>query len=157
RPAVVEPIAIDYHGLRVLTPPPPAGGLTSLQILKTLESFPLRELPPWGAAYFHLFAEAAKPAWQDRAQYLGDPEATPVPVERLLAEETARDRAEQIRRGGVARSEDRPAAAPSPAHTANIVAADAAGNVVSLTATQGALYGSTVVIDGLGLVMGHGM
>jgi gamma-glutamyltranspeptidase/glutathione hydrolase len=39
----------------------------------------------------------------------------------------------------------------------NVVAADAAGNVVSVTATQGYLYGSAVVIDGLGLVMNHGM
>ena len=38
-----------------------------------------------------------------------------------------------------------------------MVTADDAGNVVSMTATQGGLYGSTVVIDGLGLVMGHGM
>jgi gamma-glutamyltranspeptidase/glutathione hydrolase len=47
--------------------------------------------------------------------------------------------------------------APEPAHTVNVVTADSAGNVVSMTATQGGLYGSTVVIDGLGLVMGHGM
>jgi gamma-glutamyltranspeptidase/glutathione hydrolase len=39
----------------------------------------------------------------------------------------------------------------------NVVTSDAAGNVVSLTATQGYLYGSSVVIDGLGLVMNHGM
>ena len=38
-----------------------------------------------------------------------------------------------------------------------MVAADSVGNVVSMTATQGGLYGSTVVIDGLGMVMGHGM
>src|SRR5262249_24275568 len=42
-------------------------------------------------------------------------------------------------------------------HTVNVLACDRAGNVVSLTGTQGGLYGSSVVIDGLGLVMGHGM
>ena len=36
-------------------------------------------------------------------------------------------------------------------------AADADGNLVSITATQGYLYGSQVAIEGLGLVMGHGM
>ena len=36
----------------------------SLQILKALEHFDLSELPPWGAEYFHLFASAAKLAWQ---------------------------------------------------------------------------------------------
>ena len=129
--------------------------MTSLQILKTLEPFTLAKLPPWGAEYFHLFAEAAKRAWQDRAKYLGDPDATAMPIDRLLSEETARATAAQIREGGVFGDDGQIAA--EPAHTVNVVAADFAGNVVSMTATQGGLYGSTVVIDGLGLVMGHGM
>jgi gamma-glutamyltranspeptidase/glutathione hydrolase len=48
RPEVVEPLALDYRGYRVLTPPPPSGGLTSLQILKTLERFELAKLPLGG-------------------------------------------------------------------------------------------------------------
>jgi gamma-glutamyltranspeptidase/glutathione hydrolase len=132
RPALVEPLAIDYRDYRVLTPPPPSGGLTSLQVLKTLEQFDLSRLQPWGAEYFHLFVEAAKPSWQDRAKYLADPDGTQIPIARLLSR-------------------------PNPEHTVNVVAADTAGNVVSITATHGQLYGSTVVIDGLGLIMGHGM
>jgi gamma-glutamyltranspeptidase / glutathione hydrolase len=153
RPAVVEPLAIDYRGHRVLTPPPPSGGLTSLQILKTLEQFELSRLPAGGAEYFHLAAEAAKLAWQDRLQYLGDPNVTPIPVDRLLSEEAAREKAARVRRGGVVQA----AASMPPPHTVNVVTADAAGNVVSLTATHGNLYGSAVAIDGLGLVLGHGM
>lgn len=155
RPEVTEPLGIDYRGYRVLTPPPPSGGLTSLQVLKALEQFELSRLRPWGAEYFHLVAEAAKLAWQDRAKYLGDPDVTPIPVDRLLSEETARATAARIRRGGVVRADGGPP--PSPPHTVNVLTADAAGNVVSMTATHGYLYGSAVVIDGLGLVMGHGM
>src|SRR5262249_20322551 len=124
--------------------------------LNTLEPFALAHLRPWGAEYFHLFAEAAKLAWQDRARYLGDPDATPIPVERLLLKEAAKARAARIRSGGVGRA-DRAGGRPSPPHTVNVLTADAAGNVVSLTATHGYLYGSAVVIDGLGLVLGHGM
>ena len=155
RAEVMEPLAIDYRGHRVLTPPPPSGGLTSLQILKTLEPFELAQLEPWGAEYFHLFAEASKLSWRDRAKYLGDPDHTPMPVDRLLSEETARAAAARIGEGGIARGNG--AFAPEAAHTVNVVTADSAGNVVSMTATQGGLYGSTVVIEGLGLVMGHGM
>ena len=155
QPAVVEPLVIDYRGIRVLTPPPPSGGLTSLQILKVLEQFELSNLEPWGAEYFHLFAEAAKQSWQDRAAYFGDPDVRPIPINRLLSDEAARDKAARIRKGNVLRFPE--GTSPSPPHTANIVVADADGNVVSVTATQGYLYGSTVVIDGLGLVMGHGM
>jgi gamma-glutamyltranspeptidase / glutathione hydrolase len=155
RPAIVKPLGINYRGYRVLTPPPPSGGLTSLQILKTLEQFDLSKLHPWGADYFHLIAEAAKMAWQDRVRYVGDPDVTPIPVERLLSDETARTNAAQIQRGQIMRADG--TMPPSPLHTVNILAADALGNVVSLTATHGHLYGSAVVIDGLGLVMGHGM
>jgi len=138
RPSIVEPLAIDYRGYCVVTPPPPSGGLTSLQILKTLERHDLSRVQQWGADYFHLFAEAAKPCWQDRAKCLGDPDVTPIAVDQLLSAESAGARAAKQ-------------------HTVNIVAADAAGNVVSVTATHGQLFGSTVVIDGLGLIMGHGM
>jgi gamma-glutamyltranspeptidase / glutathione hydrolase len=155
RPAVVEPLRVDYRGHRVLTPPPPSGGLTTLQILKVLEHFDLSGLQPWGAEYFHLVAEAARLAWQDRVKYLGDPDVTAVPVDQLLSEDTARVAAEQIRQGGLVRPDT--SLPPSPPHTANVVATDAAGNVVSLTATHGSLYGSGVAIDGLGLVLGHGM
>jgi gamma-glutamyltranspeptidase / glutathione hydrolase len=155
QPEVVEPLATDYRGNRVLTPPPPSGGLTSLQILKVLEQFELSNLEPWGAEYFHLFAEAAKQSWQDRAAYFGDPDISAIPIDRLLSDEAAREKAARIHQGKVLRFPV--GTSPSPPHTANIVAADGDGNVVSVTATQGYLYGSTVVIEGLGLVMGHGM
>jgi gamma-glutamyltranspeptidase/glutathione hydrolase len=155
RPLEVEPIGIDYRGVRVLTPPPPSGGLTSLQILRTLAQFDVATLPRFGAEYFHLVAGAARLAWLDRAAYLGDPDGASIPIERLLSGETAREAAARIRQGNVPTAG--PALPASPAHTANVLAADPFGNVVSLTATLGALYGSTVVIDGLGLVMGHGM
>ncbi len=155
QPEVVEPLAIDYRRLRVLTPPPPSGGLTSLQILKVLEQFELSKLEAWGAEYFYLFAEAAKLCWLDRTRFLGDPNVTPIPVERLLSDEAAREKASRID----ARRAQRSVAStpPSPPHTANIVVADREGNVVSVTATQGYLYGSQVAIAGLGLVIGHGM
>lgn len=144
QPEIVEPLAVTYRGFRVLTAPPPSGGLTSLQILKTLEQFQVASLPPWGAEYFHLVAEAAKLAWQDRARYIGDPAVAPVPVERLLSDPAVIEKAELIRQGRIG-------------HTVNVVAADAAGNLASITATHGMLYGSTVAIDGLGLLLGHGM
>jgi gamma-glutamyltranspeptidase/glutathione hydrolase len=155
QPSIVEPLAIDYRGIRVLTSPPPSGGLTSLQILKVLEQFELSNLEPWGAEYFHLFAEAAKQCWQDRAAYFGDPDVRPVPIERLLSDETAREKAARIDKVSAQRFAG--STPPSPPHTANILVADSEGNVVSVTATQGYLYGSQVAIEGLGLVMGHGM
>jgi gamma-glutamyltranspeptidase/glutathione hydrolase len=157
RPAVVEPLEIDYRGHRVLTPPPPSGGLTSLQILKTLEQFDLSAIPPWKTEYFHLVAEAAKLSWQDRSTYFGDPEFSPIPIGRLLSLEAARDKAGRIRQARVLPGARGGIIAPSSPHTVNILTADTVGNVVSMTATLGYLFGSAVVIDGLGLIMNHGM
>jgi len=154
-PQIVEPLAIEYRGQRLLTPPPPSGGLTSLQILKVLEHFELSSLEPWSAEYFHLFAEVAKQCWHDRVTYFGDPDVAPIPIDRLLSDARAKETAARIDGAGVRRFAK--SAPPSPPHTANIVVADASGNLVSVTATQGYLYGSQVAIEGLGLVMGHGM
>ena len=70
---------------------------------RTLEQFDLSGLRPWGAEYLHLVAEAAKLAWRDRAAWVGDPDVTPIPVDRLLSDETARANAARIRRDGIAR------------------------------------------------------
>jgi gamma-glutamyltranspeptidase/glutathione hydrolase len=155
RPTVVEPSAIDYRGHRVLTPPPPSGGVTALQILKTLEQFDLSRLQPWGAEYLHLVAEGARLCWHDRSEYFGDPDVTPIPVEYLLSIDRAKQRAARIRIG--LNREPGRMKSPCAPHTANILAADRHGNVVSMTATHGYQFGSAVAIDGLGLVMGHGM
>jgi gamma-glutamyltranspeptidase / glutathione hydrolase len=154
RPVIVEPVAVSYRGHELLTPPPPSGGITTSAILKTLEQFDLAEMPRGGSEYLHLFAEVTKLCWRERHELLGDPDFFSVPVDRLLGEDAARQRARTIRNAKplpTARTSD------APQHTANVVAADDAGNVISLTATQGMKFGSQLVIEGLGLVMNHGM
>lgn len=154
RPRYVDPLTITYRGNTVYTPPPPSGGLTTFQILKTLEHFDLSSVEPFSADYFHLFAEATKLCWQDRHATAGDPDFVNIPVAKLLSTEHAAAKAAQIRTGSLAFSAPEK---PSGAHTANILVSDPDGNLVSVTATQGWLFGSTVVIDGLGVVLGHGM
>jgi gamma-glutamyltranspeptidase/glutathione hydrolase len=46
---------------------------------------------------------------------------------------------------------------PGPKHTCNIIAVDRNNNVASITATHGDDFGSRVVIEGLGLTLGHGL
>ncbi|HZZ43013.1 MAG TPA: gamma-glutamyltransferase family protein [Tepidisphaeraceae bacterium] len=153
-PRYVEPLEIEYRGHTILTPPPPSGGLTTLQILKTLEQFDLTKIEPFSAEYYHLFAEATKLCWQDRSSTAGDPAFVEMPIAQLLSSEHAAGKAAQIRSGKLAASR---AEKPTGPHTANVLVADADGDLVSITCTQGFLFGSQVVIDGLGLVMGHGM
>jgi gamma-glutamyltranspeptidase/glutathione hydrolase len=153
---VVEPLAVTYRGHGVYTPPPPAGGLTTLSILKTLEDFEIGKLDRWGAPYFELYCEASKLCWEERRRHLGDPEFVKPPVEEMLSRKAAAARAQRIRRGPWAQKPVQPAASQG-THTANVVAIDRQRNLVSLTATQGDTWGSRVAVPGLGLVLGHGM
>jgi gamma-glutamyltranspeptidase / glutathione hydrolase len=46
---------------------------------------------------------------------------------------------------------------PGPHGTVHVAAADAAGNVVSTTISQGGLFGSCLAVPGTGIILGHGM
>jgi gamma-glutamyltranspeptidase/glutathione hydrolase len=156
RPRAVEPVSARWRGLELFTPPPPAGGITILQILKAMERLdPRGTLAHGSAAHLHAFAEVGKTCWRDRDAHLGDPDAGDVPVKVLLSDERAEQIAAGVRGEGARNGAD--VHVPGGEHTVNVVTADADGNVVSMTATQGNLFGSGVVIDGLGLVLNHGM
>jgi gamma-glutamyltranspeptidase/glutathione hydrolase len=150
---IEDAVGAELRGVHLYTPPPPSGGITSLSIAQTVEQFDARELQS-GGAFFHVLAETMKLCWKERHSSLGDPAFVPIDLDRLVSRQAAELRAGKIRAGRISRGE--PTANPSP-HTANVIAMDAAGNLISLTATQGWMYGSHLVVDGLGLVLNHGM
>jgi gamma-glutamyltranspeptidase/glutathione hydrolase len=145
---------LNCFGFELFTPPPPSGGLTSLTIVQTLEQLNLRQFDAWGGEYFHLLGETTKACWHERRQLLGDPDFVNVPIDELLSPAAAEARVKDVRFGRTVPSGG--VANQSP-HTSNVIAADGEGNVISLTATQGWMYGSHLVVDGLGLVLNHGM
>ncbi|MCC2112429.1 MAG: gamma-glutamyltransferase, partial [Hyphomicrobiales bacterium] len=78
------PVRGSYRGYEIVSmPPPSSGGVHLVQILNMLESAPIGELGANSAATIHLFAEAARRAYADRARYLGDPDFVEVPVAKL--------------------------------------------------------------------------
>lgn len=151
----VTPMHIKYRGCDVYTSPLPSGGLSTLQILKTLDRFELTGDRLYNPQTMHLFAEVAKRVWEDRLTYLGDPEFSKIPVDRLMSDAHADELAADVRKGGNFRSKAIPM--PKEQHTANASCIDAKGNACSFTSTQGVMFGSHVVIDGIGLLMAHGM
>jgi gamma-glutamyltranspeptidase/glutathione hydrolase len=110
---------------------------------------------PRSGTYFHLLAEAMKLCWQERHSILGDPDFVDIRLNRLISEESAESRAREICDGKTDRRGSK-AVDQSP-HTANVISVDAEGNLISLTATQGWMYGSHLVAAGTGLVLNHGM
>ena len=160
RPKLRDPVCIDYRRWQVCGfGPPTSGGITTLQIIKMLEPFELHKLSPTSAAYAHLFAEAAKRAFADRARYIGDPDFVDVPVAGLLDPEYLKRRSATIdpkkaspraapgEPAGVktafASSEDR--SLPSTSH---LVVVDGQKNVVSMTTSVENVFGSRILVEG---------
>lgn len=139
-------------------PPPTSGGVTSLQILGMLEHFDLATMEPGGAGLAHLFTEASRLAYADRAAYIGDPAFVAVPVEGMLDRDYLASRARLI---DPARAMARvsagtppgstphpPAVAPEGQHTTHFSIVDHEGNVLAMTSSVQIPYGSGLMAAG---------
>ena len=85
-----DPIAISWRGNVVYTAPPPSsGGVALAQLLGIKEdrAADFKGVEHNSAKYIHLLAEIEKRVFADRADYLGDPGFTKVPVDQLMAKD----------------------------------------------------------------------
>lgn len=89
----VEPVKTTYRGYEVWELPPPGQGIAVLQMLNLLEPHDLAKMGPRSADYWHLFIEAKKLAYADRAKYYADPKFAQVPVQELISKQYATQRA----------------------------------------------------------------
>jgi gamma-glutamyltranspeptidase/glutathione hydrolase len=129
-----------------------------IEILNTLEGFPLGFLGHNGAESIHLMAEALKFAYADRSEYLGDPDFVEVPVAAL----TSKAYGAHLR-GLISRNRARPAAEIGPGdlapyesqNTTHFSIVDAAGNAVANTYTINFSYGTGLVADGTGILLNN--
>ncbi|MGI9146495.1 MAG: gamma-glutamyltransferase [Chloroflexota bacterium] len=148
----VEPISVDYRGVRVCELPPNSQGVTLLQMLNMLAK---TDLAAWGrnsAELIHQLVERKKLAFVDRDAFVGDPACVSVPVERLLdgnqAAQLAAEvgpRAAEQKRGVIGRSVD--------GDTVYLCAADRDGTVVSLIQSLYAAFGSGVHVSSTGITL----
>jgi gamma-glutamyltranspeptidase/glutathione hydrolase len=155
-PQVSAPLTTTYRDATVHGVVLANGGLTPLQALNMLECFPLAEQD--SVDYWHVLAEVLKQAWRDRLIYLGDPEFASVPVERLLSKDYAAGRVEAIRQHPAHVDQSAPdLLVDGQGGTVHVSGADAEGNLVAATITQGGSFGSCVTVPGTGIILGHGM
>lgn len=92
----VDPVSTNYRGYDVWELPPPGQGITTLQMLNILEGYDLKKMGPLSPDYWHLFIEAKKLAYEDRARFYADPDFAPSPTAELISKEYARQRAQHI-------------------------------------------------------------
>jgi len=105
-----------------------------------------------------LRVEALRLAWHDRLRLLGDPAHAADPSARLLGADHVRRCAARVEEA-VRQGRSVPAATDgrSADGTIHLSAADSDGLMVALTHTHGDSFGAQVAVEGLGLVLGHGM
>jgi gamma-glutamyltranspeptidase/glutathione hydrolase len=154
------PLRGTYHGIEILTmPPPSSGGVVLLQVLNILEGYDLPGMGFGSAAYLHHLTEAMRRAFAERAQYLGDPGFNEgMPVLRLVSKEHAAVLRRTIhpRRASVST----PSSFEWPevgAETTQVSVVDAERNAVSLTYTLEDGYGSKIVVPGAGFLLNNEM
>ena len=157
RACVARPLELRWRGFTICTAPLTAGGLTVLETLSILKALNW-ETRPDSPERTQLKIEALRLAWQDRLQLLGDPVKAKVPVKRLLSRDYAGEMAAKVERAVKERKplslniDSRPQDG-----TVHLSAVDGHGNMAAVTLTHGNTLGARVTVEGLGLVLGHGM
>jgi len=145
----VEPICIDYRGVRIWQCPPNGQGVAALLALNIVKQFGLRELPAGGFGRVHLLIEAMRLAFADAAWAVADPQHVEVPLAGLLDDAYAADRAGLI---DPAHADRRPRAG-TPAggdDTVYFCTADAEGNACSFINSNYMGFGTGIVPAGCG-------
>ncbi|MFV3327213.1 gamma-glutamyltransferase [Pseudomonas sp. NY15372] len=154
-----EPMAISWRGNMVYTAPPPSsGGVALAQLLgiKEARAADFKGVEHNSAKYIHLLSEIEKRVFADRADYLGDPAFTQVPVDKLVAKDYLAKRAAQVNPNAISKTEDvKPGLEPH--QTTHFSIVDKQGNAVSNTYTLNLDYGSGVVVKGAGFLLNDEM
>ena len=92
----VEPVSTTYRGYRVWELPPNGQGIAALEMLNILEGYDLRAMGPQSSDYLHLFVEAKKLAFADRAKFYSDPEFNDLPIDELISKPYAERQRKRI-------------------------------------------------------------
>ncbi|MBB3342405.1 gamma-glutamyltransferase [Luteimonas sp. RC10] len=150
----VEPVSTNYRGVDVWELPPSGQGIAALQILNLLEPYDLASYGFGSPEHVHLFTEAKKLAFADRARWYADPAFHPAPVARLISKDYARERGQLISMDRALR-EVQPGtpAQLDEGDTIYLTTADADGMMVSLIQSNYRGMGSGMAPPGLGFIL----
>jgi len=151
----------DYKGYKVITmPPPSSGGIALLQLLKSVEKYPLTR---WGLnqdSTVQLMVEAERRVYADRSKYLGDPDFYKVPVDSLLNPAYI-----QLRMANFNWNMATPSSSIRPGtfagyesdQTTHFSIVDGEGNAVAITTTLNGSFGSKIFVNRAGFLLNNEM
>ncbi len=156
----MKPVECNYRGYEIhSSPPPSSGGVIICEILNILEGYDLNNLGFHSAGEFHAIVEAARHAYVDRNNKLGDPDFVQNPIAQLLDKSYAA----KIR-DGIPAAKATPSADLGPGkdlhegnQTTHYSIADAQGNAVAVTYTLNDWFGIKKVAGDTGILMNNEM
>jgi gamma-glutamyltranspeptidase/glutathione hydrolase len=156
-----KPITSTYKNYTVITmPPPSSGGVALVQLLKSIEPYPLKR---WGFnsdSTIQLITEAERRVYADRAAHLGDPDFYSVPQKQLLDPSYIRSRMKDFTWDNATPSSTIQAGIIPPKEreqTTHFSIVDRDGNAVAVTTTLNGSYGSKVFVRGAGFLLNNEM
>ena len=145
------PVSSNYRGYDVWELPPNGQGIAALQILNILENYDIQKMGLFSSEYIHLFTEAKKLAFADRAKYYADPNFAKIPVKQLISKSYAKDRLKLINPEKASKSDQ--AGVLESGDTIYLTVADQYGNMISLIQSNYRGMGSGMVPPGLGFML----
>ncbi len=149
----VDPVSTNYRCVDVWELPPNGQGIAALEILNTLEGYDLKKYGFGSPEHVHLFVEAKKLAWEDRAHLYADPDFFKAPLDKLLSKDYAAEQRKRISMDHAMRSVEAGHAPLEHGDTIYLTTADQWGNMVSLIQSNYRGMGSGMTPPGLGFVL----
>ena len=151
KPEWIEPVSTNYRGLDVWELPPNGQGIAALQILNILENFNIEAMGFGSAEYIHLFTEAKKLVFEDRAKYYADTSFANVPFQELISKEYALERSKLLNLKKASKTYN-PGNIES-GDTIYLTVADKFGNMISLIQSNYRGMGSGIIPDNSGFML----
>jgi len=156
----LTPLRISFRGHPVLALPPPAGGLTLLQLLRLLEPFDLGASGLNSAASLHTLAEAMNLAYLQRNTLLGDPGSLPFAASRFLGDDAIaalRAAINPSRHRNAAELQAQPLMPQEGSDTTHLSVADGQGGLVAATSSINFAYGNGITVPQAGFLLNNQM
>jgi gamma-glutamyltranspeptidase/glutathione hydrolase len=156
----LDPVCGDYRVYHLCSMgPPSSGGVAIVQILGMLQRFPSSDLKPNSLLETHLFTQASRLAYADRAKYLGDASVVAVPINGLLDRNYIASRAALIdpaKDMGTAQpgnppekhAEYAPQVSPENYGTSHMTIVDENGQVIAMTTSVETTFGAEIAAKG---------
>ena len=149
----VEPVSVNYRGYDVWEIPANGQGIATLQMLNILEGYDFSKIPFGSTRHVHLFTEAKKLVFEDRAKFYADPAFAKVPVQGLISKAYAAERRKLIDDKRAARRLEAGNPALKEGDTVYLTTADQYGNMVSLIQSNYRGMGSGMTPGDLGFCL----